>query len=54
MLARDLRGGWGFALGPIVTWYSQTYKLQDDQGATIMLQRRDVEVMAFGGLRRRL
>jgi len=54
VFARGLGGGWAIAMGPIVTWYSQTYKLRDNLGAMTTLSRRDLEVMAFGGIRRRL
>ena len=53
LFARELGSGWAFAAGPIVNWYSQTYKLDSDRGMTT-LSRRDLEVMAFGGIRRRL
>jgi hypothetical protein len=54
LFARELRGGWAIAAGPLVTWYSQSYKLDYNDGAMSTLTRRDLELMAFGGIRRRL
>jgi hypothetical protein len=54
LFARELRGGWAIAAGPLVTWYSQSFKLDYNDGAMSTLTRRDLELMAFGGIRRRL
>jgi hypothetical protein len=54
MFGREFRGGWGFAVGPIVTWYSQSFTLDYNDGGMTTLSRRDLQVMAFGGIRHRL
>jgi hypothetical protein len=54
MVSRTFGDRWALAFGPVATWCAQTYKMQDDYGAMITLSERDVEVMAFGALRRRL
>jgi hypothetical protein len=46
-------GGWSIVAGPVITWYTQTYKFQDTD-EMFTLQRRDLELMAFGGFRRQL
>jgi hypothetical protein len=54
LFSRELLGGWAFAAGPIVTVPAQDFTMMDDQGASITFVRRGADVMAFGGLRRRL
>ena len=54
LFSREIGTRWAFAAGPVVTWCPQTYKIEDDFGGMITLSERSFEVMAFGGIRRRL
>lgn len=54
LLSRQLRGDWAFGVGPVAIWYMQTYKFQDDYGSMITMSNRDVEILGFAGIRRRL
>ncbi len=54
LLARELRPGWAIAVGPVATWFAQSFQLRYPDGGMSTLDRRAVEVMAFGGLRYRL
>ncbi|MDQ3335300.1 MAG: hypothetical protein M4D80_09060 [Myxococcota bacterium] len=54
LLSRSFGDSWAVALGPVVTLCPQTFKFHDDRGAMITYVERDLEVMAFGGIRRRL
>ena len=55
LLTRAIGNRWAFALGPIATWYQQTYKIDDPWGdAMLTMSERDVEVMAFTGFRLKL
>ncbi len=54
LVTRTLGQGWGVAAGPVVTWYGQLFGIHTTPGATMELQPRELETMAFLGLRRRL
>lgn len=54
LFSREFLGGWALAAGPIVTMPAQEYTVMDNSGATVTFARRGLDVMAFGGLRRRL
>jgi hypothetical protein len=53
LFARRLGGAWALTAGPVVTWYAQRYETFRD-GSAMTLERRDAELMAFGGLRHRM
>ena len=54
VFSREFLDGWAFAAGPIVTMPAQEYTVMDDSGSEVRFARRGLDVMAFGGLRRRL
>jgi hypothetical protein len=50
LFARRFGTAWAIAAGPVVTWYSQSYEMFGG----ITIHRRDMELMAFAGLRHRM
>jgi hypothetical protein len=50
-LTRTLGDSWAFTAGPLLTVYSQEYRMQSTDA---MVAKRDFDIAVFGGLRRRL
>ncbi len=50
-LTRTLGDSWAFAAGPLVTLYSQEYRMTSTDA---MVAKRDFDIAVFGGLRHRL
>ena len=54
LITRKIGDTWALVAGPTLTYFEQEYRVYGSQGGMLLVQRKDVEVLAFGGFRFRL